>query len=263
MTGAVANRRSWTEIIMGLPISIHRRGAPVDDDAFAARVFQDLRAAETMFSPYRADSLLTRLTAGEVTESELPQAFAAVLRLAADFQELTDGAFDVRFSGELDPSGLVKGRATEQASRWLPPDAYLNAGGDMVIKSPDLPWRIGIEHPSDPTGLLAVLSVQNAAVATSGTAHRGEHILDPRTRRAATGLRQTSVVGPTLTEADVWATALMARGAAIFDGRDPLLARLVARGFEALLVTEAGEIRSTEGFAAYCAPDLPLQVASV
>ena len=250
-------------MIMGLPISIHRRGTPVVDDAFAAKVFQDLRAADTMFSPYRADSLLTQLTAGDVTESELPQPFAAVLRLAADFQELTDGAFDVRFSGELDPSGLVKGWATERASRWMPPDAYLNAGGDMVIKSPNLPWRIGIEHPSNPSGLLAVLSVQNAAVATAGPAHRGQHILVPRTRRPAAGLRQTSVVGPSLTEADVWATALIARGTAIFNGRDPLLARLVARGFQALLVTEGGEIRSTEGFAPYCAPDLPLRVASV
>ena len=174
------------------------------------------------------------------------------------FKDLTDGAFDVRFSGELDPSGLVKGWATEAAARLLPQDAYLNAGGDMVIKSPRLPWRIGIEHPFDPTGLLAVLSVTNAAVATSGRSHRGDHIIDPRTGEAATGLRQATVVGPTLTEADVWATALIARGVATFDRSDPLLVRLTDRGFDALIVTDSGDVTSTDGFGSYCAPEFPI-----
>ena len=245
-------------MIMGLPISIHRRGRPVAEDSFAERVFDDLRHADAMFSPYRVDSVLSRLNRQEIAESQLPAMFAAVLQLAVDFQDLTDGAFDVRFSGELDPSGLVKGWATEAAARWLPRDAYLNAGGDMVIKSPRLPWRIGIEHPFDPSGLLAVLGVTNAAVATSGTSHRGGHIIDPRTGHAATGLRQATVVGPTLTEADVWATALIARGAATFDRGDPLLVRLIERGFDALIVTDSGEVSSTDSFGSYCAPEFPI-----
>ena len=258
MTGPVEERRSWTRQIMGLPISVHRRGPAVADDAFVERIFDDLHCADAMFSPYRADSALSRLNTGELPESELPATFTTVLRLAAAFKDLTDGAFDVWFSGQLDPSGLVKGWATEAAARRLPPDAYLNAGGDMVIKSPRLPWRIGIEHPLDPTGLLAVLSVQNLAVATSGTVHRGEHIFDTRTGRPAAGLRQVTVIGPTLTEADVWATALIARGLSIFDRTDPLLRRLAQRGFDALIMTDAGEVFSTEGFGSSCAADFPL-----
>lgn len=258
MTGALDHRRSFSEIIMGLPISIHRRGRPIADDAFAAYVFDDLRSADAIFSPYRDDSVLSRRIRGEIAEPDLPVPFTTVLALATFFRDLTDGAFDVTCSGQLDPSGLVKGWATQAASRWLPPDSYLNAGGDMVIKSPETPWRIGIEHPFDPAGLLAVLSVRNAAVATSGTSHRGAHILDPTTGQSATGLRQATVIGPTLTEADVWATALIARGVAIFDRSDPLLARLVERGFAALVVSDTGQVTSTAQFATYCATDFPL-----
>ena len=179
MTGPAEERRSWTRQIMGLPISIHRRGP--GDDGFVERIFDDLHGVDAMFSTYRVDSALSRLNRGELLESEMPAAFAVVMRLAGEFRNLTDGAFDVRFSKELDPSGLVKGWATEAAARWLPSDAYLNAGGDMVIKSPRSPWRVGIEHPADPAGLVAVLSVRNLAVATSGTTHRGNHIFDPRT----------------------------------------------------------------------------------
>lgn len=251
-------RRSWTQMIMGLPISVHRRGAPVDDDAFAATLFDELRSVDAMFSPYREDSVLSRLNAGQISGSDLPAAFTTVLAMAEKFRKMTDGAFDVKFSGSLDPSGLVKGWATERASRLLPPDAYLNAGGDMVIRSPGEPWRIGIEHPTDASGLLAVLSVRDGAVATSGTTHRGAHIVDPRTGRAATGIRQATVVGSRLTEADVWATALIARGTGVLDRDDPLLGRLVDRGFQALLVTDTGSLTATAGFDPWCAEDFPL-----
>ena len=260
MTGPAEERRSWTRQIMGLPISIHRRG-PGADDGFVERIFDDLHGVDAMFSTYRVDSALSRLNKGELLESEMPAPFAIVMRLAGEFRNLTDGAFDVRFSKELDPSGLVKGWATEAAARWLPSDAYLNAGGDMVIKSPRLPWRVGIEHPADPAGLVAVLSVRNLAVATSGTTHRGNHIFDPRTGRPSAGLRQVTVVGPTLTEADVWATALIARGLRIFDRTDPLLQRLMRRGFDALMMTDEGELTSTGGFGFYCAADFPLDRA--
>ncbi len=248
---------------MGLPISVHRRGPAVDDDSFAERIFDELRNADAMFSPYRVDSILSRSNNGELPDGDLPETFTSVLRLAAAFHDLTDGAFDVRFSGDLDPSGLVKGWATEAAAHLLPSDAYLNAGGDMVIKSPGCPWRIGIEHPADPAALLAVLSAHDLAVATSGNTHRGDHIIDPGTGQAAAGLRQVTVVGPTLTEADVWATALIARGLRIFDRTDPLLHRLLQRGFDALIMTDDGQLRSTSGFGSYCAADFPLDPVSV
>ncbi|HEX3261866.1 MAG TPA: FAD:protein FMN transferase [Pseudonocardia sp.] len=49
------------------------------------------------------------------------------------------------------------------------------------------PWRIGIEDPWDPTTLAAVVPLRTGAVATSGSAHRGAHIVDARTGRAPGG----------------------------------------------------------------------------
>ncbi len=59
-----------------------------------------------------------------------------------------------------------------------------------------------------------MLVVRDLAVATSGTYERGEHIRDPRTGRAPTGLLSVTVVGPSLTWADVYATTAFAMGEA-------------------------------------------------
>lgn len=250
-------RRSWTEAIMGLPFSIHRRGHAVDSDAFAGVVFHDLREADRKFSPYLDDSELSQLSVGLIRRAALSPEFRDMLRLAETFRLLTDGAFDINAGPELDPCGLVKGWATQRASRHLPPDAYLNAGGDMVIHSDGQPWRIGIEHPWNQAGLLAVLAVRGGAVATSGSAHRGSHILNPATGSPATGLTQVTVIGADLTEADVWATALIARGTTIFQRTDPLRDRFTGRGYDALVVTDDGQLIGTDHFLALAAPDVP------
>ena len=79
--------------------------------------------------------------------------------------------------------------APPSRSRALPDtDFCLSAGGDITCRTVDpaaAPWRIGIEDPRDPTRLVAVVPVRTGAVATSGTAHRGAHIVDARTGRAA------------------------------------------------------------------------------
>lgn len=75
------------------------------------------------------------------------------------------------------------------------------------------PWRIGIRHPEQADRVCAVLAVTDAAVATSGQYERGDHILDGRTGRPATGLLSLTVLAPTLTEADATATAAFALGA--------------------------------------------------
>jgi FAD:protein FMN transferase len=66
-------------------------------------------------------------------------------------------------------------------------------------------------------------------VATSGTAHRGAHIIDEHTGRPATAVRATTVIGPSLMWADVYATAAAARGPSPMDWLEDL------DGYEALL----------------------------
>jgi thiamine biosynthesis lipoprotein len=74
------------------------------------------------------------------------------------------------------------------------------------------PWRIGIEHPHNTRRLVAVVPVWNGAVATSGTAHRGQHLVDARTDSAPDLVASVTVIWSNLTWADIDATAAYAHG---------------------------------------------------
>jgi thiamine biosynthesis lipoprotein len=147
-----------------------------------------------------------------------------VLGLAAAAERQSGGAFSVRLPGPdgvtvLDPSGVVKGWAVDRAAaslRELPDtDFCLSAGGDMTCRTLDrdgVPWRVGIEDPADPGRVLAVVPVFTGGVATSGTAHRGAHLVDARTGRPPAGVASVTVVAGSLTWADIDATAAYAQG---------------------------------------------------
>jgi thiamine biosynthesis lipoprotein len=59
---------------------------------------------------------------------------------------------------------------------------------------------------------LTSVSGRDFAVASSGTAERGAHLVDPFTGRPATALAGATVVGPSLTYADAYATAAFVMG---------------------------------------------------
>jgi thiamine biosynthesis lipoprotein len=207
---------------MGLPFSLALRGRHADDARGAAAwdaAVAVLRDADHVFSTYRADSVISRLGRGEITLPDCPPVVAEVLALGAAAERDSGGAFAVRRGGVLDPSGVVKGWAAERAAAALTDlpdtDFCLSAGGDVTCGTFDPaapPWRIGIENPHDPDRLVAVVPVHTGALATSGTARRGAHIVDARTGRPPTGLASVTVVGASLTAVDVDATAAFALG---------------------------------------------------
>ncbi|MEU1403696.1 FAD:protein FMN transferase [Streptomyces sp. NPDC005728] len=204
------------EHVMGLPVSLR-----VDDEgvphAVADGVFAWLREVDRRFSPFRADSEVCRLDRGELGADDVSADLAEVLGLCEEYRSATGGAFDARLPGRgpLDPSAVVKGWAVQRAAELLTAAGArrfcLNAGGDVVVAGG--PWRVGIRHPERADRVCAVLEVTEGAVATSGRYERGDHILDGRTGRPATGLLSLTVLAPTLTEADATATAAFALGA--------------------------------------------------
>jgi thiamine biosynthesis lipoprotein len=217
----------YVEQVMGMPISLALRGRHATDRralAAWAEVLEVLREVDRVFSTYRADSAVSRLGRGELALADCPPEVAEVLALGAAAEEASGGAFAVRRAGPggavvLDPSGVVKGWAAERAAaalRALPDtDFCLSAGGDLLCRTLDPgapPWRIGIEDPHDPSRLLAVVPVHTGAVATSGTAHRGAHLVDARTGRRPLGVASVTVVAASLTDADIDATAAYAQG---------------------------------------------------
>ena len=225
MTTAVDRVARRVEHVMGMPISLALRGrhahGPPADDAWAA-VLASLRAADATFSTYRADSVISRIRGGELDLADAPEEVHEVLDIGARVERASDGAFSVWLPGPdgrpaLDPSGVVKGWAVERAAAALraldDTDFCLSAGGDMVCRAGQgAPWRIGIEDPHDPGRVLAVVPVRDGAVATSGTAHRGAHLVDARSGRPPRAVAQVTVICSSLTWADVDATAAYALG---------------------------------------------------
>ena len=212
---------------MGMPVSLALRGRHSRDDRATAawsRVMAVLRDVDGVFSTYRPDSFISRLGRHEITVQDCPPEVAEVLALGQAAERESDGAFSISLPGPgntrvLDPSGVVKGWAVERAAaalRELPgTDFCLAAGGDMVCRTVDTrvaAWQIGVEDPRDPSRILAVVPVRTGAVATSGTAHRGHHLIDPRTGLTPVGVASVTVVGPSLTGADINATAAYVHG---------------------------------------------------
>jgi FAD:protein FMN transferase len=171
------------------------------------------------FSLWKPGSPMSRLRRGELEPGEAPPEIPAVLDLCAEARELSGGWFDPwAMPGGVDPTGLVKGWALEQASRLLReagvPAALLNGGGDLVAFGPagsSRPWRIGIRHPWDPSAFACVVEVDQA-IATSGSYERGPHLIDPRTGRPTVAAASATVSGPSLAMADALATALAVGG---------------------------------------------------
>ncbi|MEV5873124.1 FAD:protein FMN transferase [Streptomyces sp. NPDC052101] len=231
------------EHVMGFPVSL-RIDDEGDFDAAADAVFVWLRQVDDRFSPFKPDSEVSRYGRGELAQGGLSADLTEVLGLCADLRGATGGAFDVRLPGrDFDPCAVVKGWSVQRAAELLTAAGArrfcLNAGGDVVVSGG--PWRVGIRHPEQADRLCAVLAVTDAAVATSGGYERGDHILDGRTGRPATGLLSLTVLAPTLTEADATATAAFALGA---DGPAWAAART---GCEVFAVDTARRVIRTPG----------------
>ena len=236
--GSVLHR---TEAVMGTMVSLEIREPSVDPPAVDA-AFDLLRDIDARFSPYRADSEVSRLANGELAEADCSLDFRQVLAACDHLAETTHGAFDARFhraDGRIDPSGFVKGWALEEAG-WLLESAgarnfWLNAGGDIVARGEAAPgeaWRVGIRHPDRADRMAAVLGVRDRAVATSAAYERGDHIVDPLSMAAPVGLRSVTVVGPGLAFTDAYATAVYVMG---LDGLDWLAGE---PDYEAFVITD-------------------------
>jgi len=215
--------RTRVEQIMGTAIGIDLRDRHVSEAA-VDEAFASLRAADARFSTYKRDSEVSRLGRGELTLAECSLELRRVLALSEQLRSESLGHFDVhghRADGGLDPSGVVKGWAVEQAA-WILDAAgarnyAINAGGDILVRGEPQrgqPWRIGIRHPLQSDAVAHVVELRDGAVATSGAYERGEHIINPLSSAAPRDWLSLTVIGPSLSLADAYATAAFAMGLA-------------------------------------------------
>jgi thiamine biosynthesis lipoprotein len=217
--------------LMGTVFSVHVIGSegrgrmPEDVDRAIDRTFAQLAEVERVFSPFRDDSDISRLRDGKARLGDLDPRLAEVEAACRALALESGGRFSGWRDGWFDPTGYVKGWATEQAAReHLAPLTQLdgilavglNAGGDIqafTARDADWTWRIGIADPRRPGSVLATVELRDGAIATSGTAERGAHIVDPRTGERAVDVLSSTVIADGLTDADAWATVGAVAGA--------------------------------------------------
>ena len=217
-------------------------------DAAIADAVGWLHSVDGVFSTYRSDSDICRIRRGELTVVAADSRVAEVLELCADVQRATDGFFTPLLHGELDPTGLVKGWAIQGASVILRAHGSrnhaVNGGGDMQLageRAPGEPWRIGISDPFNPQRVLTTVTGRDIAIATSGVAERGAHIVNPFTGRPALELASVTVVGASLTYVDAFATAAFAMGGGAVSWLQ------AEPGYEGLVVDSCGTASATTG----------------
>jgi len=126
-----------------------------------------------------------------------------------------------------DLGGIAKGFGIDRATEALEAAGMLggmvNVGGDVRCfgqREGGGKWRIGVRSPFDGDPTFAIIELSSGSVCTSGNYERffeldGErysHIVDPRTGRPVDLAPSVTVVAPTATAADAWATALSVLG---------------------------------------------------
>lgn len=161
---------------------------------------------------------------------------------------------------EIDLGAVGKGYAGREAGKVLRDrgvtSAILSLGGNIeaVGSRPNgTPWRVGLRAP-DAEGYAGMLSVQDAAVVTSGSyeryftdesGRRWHHIIDPATGYPAeNGLVSVTIVGPDGLVCDALSTALFVMG------KEKAAAFWRAHGgFDMILIEEGRHITVTERLA--------------
>ena len=185
----------------------------------------------------------------------LPSVGVEHLRLSGTDAVLTDGA-------QLDLGGIAKGYTAQKCLSYLESDgvqtAMVSLGGNVQTlgtKPDGSAWVIGIADPNEPSEAVATLTFTGSmALVTSGGYQRYfeidgvryHHILDPETGLPAdSGLSSVTVITSDGTTADALSTALfvmgLEEGTEFWRGSDD---------FEAVFITQEGNILATEGAAA-------------
>lgn len=245
------------EHVMGMAISIDIRDRTAPPEA-VDEVVAWLHHVDATFSTHKPDSPISAMGRGELSFADASDEIRDVLRLCESMRLETDGAFDVfevpaPNGTRLDPSGLVKGWSIERAATMLESagcaNFCLNAGGDIAVRgrpAGDARWRVGIRHTGQVDALALVIEVDGPlAIATSANYERSRHIVTPWTGEAADDLTGATVVGPDLTVADAFATALFVKGV---DGLGWLETRADYDGY---VITNEGRTQWTSGFNRY------------
>lgn len=174
------------------------------------RIVGEIERLSHVFNVFDSKSQISLLRAGGSPHSnELRQ----LLKLAERWSLRSGGRFDPQIGmSDVNLNAIAKGWIVDRATEVVPGirTLVLDAGGD-VLHIGRTPIRVGVENPMRPYDNeppLVTVKLHNAALATSGPARRGDHLVDPRTGLTPTDVLSASVIASDAATADVVATVL-------------------------------------------------------
>jgi thiamine biosynthesis lipoprotein len=240
---------------MGMPVSVDIADKHVTEKDFEA-VYAYFDEVDQRFSTYKPESEITKINSGEITPENFSDEMEEIFALAEETKKESNGFFDIKHNGIIDPSGIVKGWAIYNAAKLLQKNGfenfYVEAGGDIQVQGLNhqgQPWRVGIRNPFNQNEIVKSVELgNNQGVATSGNYIRGNHIYNPNDRgQIIDEIVSLTVIGTNIYEADRFATAAFAMGAGGINFIESL------QGFEGYSIDRNGIATFTPGFEKYLA----------
>lgn len=161
---------------------------------------EHLNDIDTLFSPFRYDSLVSKFQRGDHSPLTTSNEFKSIYNSAILSEQMTNGIYRAYFAGRFDPSEVVKNWAIEQVfNDELKPllenpeiiAIYLSGDGNSRFatkQNVDFSWDIKIADTSEDE-VLTTYYLKNGAIATK---------YDERSHQQATIIRSS------LVEAGIW-----------------------------------------------------------
>lgn len=203
------------------------------DDVLA----ENLRAA--LSAAYLTDGLVTPL----VLKAMVMAGYDEAIHLH-DWRDIRVEADKVWLPDEIDLGGTAKGWTAARLAEEIG-TALVDMGGDIVATGRE--WAIHVTDPFQPQTPFTMISLQDCAIATSGTDYRGAHIIDPRTGHAAeTDVLSATVIHPDAVSAEALAKSVLIMGSTA--GLSWLSAQPDAAG---LVFCHDGSVIATDSFQMY------------
>jgi len=196
--------------------------------------FEELDRLDGQLSRFIPSSDIAQINALPVGGSvRIGAAALECLELAAQLREQTTGAFDVTLGRPehlrvdrasfaatvegrglaVDLGGIGKGyavdRMAELLGEWGIETALIHSGQSTALPVGPSAWELELRHPVRDNESLSVIRLQHRALSGSGTALRGEHIIDPRTGRPVGEATGAWAAAPTAAISDALSTAFM------------------------------------------------------
>lgn len=244
-----------TRIVWDMPITIEISDRSAKKETLQG-IFEYFEHIDAIFNTFCESSEICRINRGEIRKEMWSSEMNEVIALCEKTKTETNGYFNHKRKGYIDPLGIVKGWAIQKASDMLQSQGlknyYIDAGGDIQVcgyNDEERVWRVGIRNPFNRFENVKVLEFTNCGVATSGTYIRGNHIYNPFQKGDFTSdVVSLTVIGSNVYEADRFATAAFAMG------KQGIYFIEKIQGLEGYMIDKKGTATYTSGFEKYTQP---------